>query len=112
MRQRRRPGGGPGGAKTGAARGRGSSGSRPRSRTAKQDNVERPKTDEQAVSAEGREQPQIEPEVVTTPAPVAEAPDTTTTKQQTEDPTKLDKAGDAEKPAPKKRAPRKKKADS
>jgi small subunit ribosomal protein S3 len=112
VRQRRRPGGGPGGAKTGAARGRGSSGSRPRSRTVKQDNVERPKTDEQAVSAEGREQPQIEPEVVTTPAPVAEAPDTTTPKQQTEDPTKLEQAGDAEKPAPKKRAPRKKKADS
>jgi small subunit ribosomal protein S3 len=107
VRQRRRPGGGPGGAKTGTARGRGGGGSRPRSRTAKQDNVERPKTDEQAVSAEGREQPQIEPEVVTTPAPVAEAPDTTTTETPTDEPTKLEKAGDAEKP--KKRAPRKKK---
>ena len=53
VRQRRRPGGGPGGAKTGAARSRGGSGSRPRSRTPKQDNVELPKTDEQAVSAEG-----------------------------------------------------------
>ena len=41
VRQRRRPGGGPGGAKTGAARSRGGSGSRPRSRTPKQDNVER-----------------------------------------------------------------------
>ncbi|MBA3383034.1 MAG: 30S ribosomal protein S3 [Actinobacteria bacterium] len=130
VRQRRRPGGGPGGgAKTGAARGRGSSGSRPRSRTSKQDNVERPKTDEQAVSAEGREQalePQAEAPVrdsgpgegargnrevpPVTPEVVAEAPDTTTTKKQTEGQTKLEKAGDAEKP--KKRAPRKKKADS
>src|ERR687892_46398 len=46
-----------------------------------QDNVERPRTDEAATSAEGREQPAIEPEVTTTPAPVAEAPDTTTAKQ-------------------------------
>ena len=81
VRQRRRPGGGPGGAKTGAARSRGGSGSRPRSRTPKQDNVELPKTDEQAVSAEGAEQPVIEAEVATTPAPVAEAPDTTTTTE-------------------------------
>jgi len=35
----------------------------------------------------------IEPQVETTPAPVADAPDTTTTKQQTEDPTKLDDTG-------------------
>src|ERR671910_1898121 len=46
-------------------------------RGAKQDNVERPRTDEEAVSAEGREQPEVTPEVVETPAPVAEAPDTT-----------------------------------
>jgi small subunit ribosomal protein S3 len=59
-----------------------------------QDNVERPRTDEQAKSAEGREQPPIEPQVETTPDPVADAPDTTTTKKQTEDPTKLEKAGD------------------
>jgi small subunit ribosomal protein S3 len=44
---------------------------------AKQDNVERPRTDEQAVSAEGRAQPEVKPEVEVTPAPVAEAPDTT-----------------------------------
>ena len=47
--------GGPGG---GAARGRGR---RPRPR--RQDNVERPRTDEQAPTAEGREQPAVEPEV-------------------------------------------------
>ena len=45
------------------------------------------------MSAEGREQPPIEPQVETTPAPVADAPDTTTPKQQTEDPTKLDESG-------------------
>jgi hypothetical protein len=49
----------------------------------------------------------IEPKVEETPKPVAEAPDTTTPKQQTEDPTKLDAPGDKPKPAP-----RRKKADS
>lgn len=76
--QRRRPG-----------RGRGT----PRGRAAGQDNVERPRTDESAKSAEGREQPVIEPEVEVTPEAVADAPDTTTTKVQTEDPTKLDDTG-------------------
>ena len=66
------------------------SGARPR----EQDNVERPRTDEQATSAEGREQPPVEPEASTTPAPVADAPDTTTTKTQHEDPTKLEQSGD------------------
>jgi small subunit ribosomal protein S3 len=97
--RRRRPGG-QGGGRPGGGRG-------PR-RGAR---VEQPRTDEQAVSAEGREQPEITPEVATTPAPVADAPDTTTPKQQTEDPTKLEKAGDAEKPKRPRRAP-KKKADS
>jgi hypothetical protein len=59
-----------------------------------QDNVERPRTDEEAVSAEGREQPEVEPQVEETPAPVADAPDTTTPKQQVEDPTKLEDAGE------------------
>jgi small subunit ribosomal protein S3 len=59
-----------------------------------QDNVERPRTDEEAVSAEGREQPEIKPEVEETPAPVADAPDTTTPKKQVEDPTKLEDAGE------------------
>jgi small subunit ribosomal protein S3 len=55
--------------------------------------VEQPRTDEQGVSAEGREQPVVEPEVETVPAPVEDAPDTTTQKQQVEDPTKLDDSG-------------------
>jgi small subunit ribosomal protein S3 len=66
----------------------------PRDRSGRQDNVERPRTDEQAVSAEGREQPEIEPQVETAPAPVVDAPDTTTTKTMHEDPTKLEQAGD------------------
>jgi small subunit ribosomal protein S3 len=66
----------------------------PSKRGADQDNVERPRTDEEAVSAEGREQPEIVPEVEEVPAPVADAPDTTTKKQQVEDPTKLDQSGD------------------
>jgi hypothetical protein len=71
-----------------------------------QDNVEKPRTNEQAQSAQGREQPVIEPQVESTPQPVADAPDTTTPKTQVEDPTKLEDAG---KP---KRAPRQKKADN
>jgi small subunit ribosomal protein S3 len=62
--------------------------------------VEQPRTDEQGVSAEGREQPVVEPQVEETPAAVADAPDTTTPKQMHEDPTKLDQSGNesAEKP--------------
>jgi small subunit ribosomal protein S3 len=75
----RRPGGRPGGAPD-RARG--------------QDNVERPRTDEKASSAEGREQPPVEAETTAVPEPVADAPDTTTGKQQVEDPTKLDQSGD------------------
>jgi small subunit ribosomal protein S3 len=87
VRQRRpRRGQGGGGGRPGGGRGRG----------AQQDNVERPRTDEQARSAEGREQPPVEPQVETTPAPVADAPDTTTPKQQVEDPTKLEDSGDGE----------------
>jgi hypothetical protein len=56
--------------------------------------VEQPRTDEQGVSAEGREQPVIEPQVEETPAAVADAPDTTTQKKMHEDPTKLDQSGD------------------
>jgi len=100
VRQRRRgpggggpggPGGGrgrPGGGRPGGGRGRG--GQRPAEQGGQ---VERPRTDEQGTSAEGREQPVVEPEVTTTPAPVADAPETTTPKQQTEDPTKLDESG-------------------
>jgi hypothetical protein len=86
VRQRRK-GGGPGGPRRpGGGRGRPRSGAK--------DNVERPRTDEQATSAEGREQPAVEPETQAVPEAVAEAPDTTTTKKQVEDPTKLDQSGD------------------
>jgi hypothetical protein len=68
--------------------------------------VEEPRTDEQGVSAEGREQPVIEPQVEVTPQEVAQAPDTTTPTQQVEDPTKLEQSGDPSQEKPKKRAPR------
>ncbi|MBA2357517.1 MAG: 30S ribosomal protein S3 [Actinobacteria bacterium] len=90
--RQRRGGSGAGPSGRGARGGRARpGGGAPRPR---QDNVERPRTDEQAVSAEGREQPVIVPEVESTPAPVADAPDTTTPKTQHEDPTKLDQSGD------------------
>jgi hypothetical protein len=79
VRQRRRGGGG------GRKRGE------PREETP---SVEQPRTDEAGVSAEGREQPAIEPDVETVPAPVEDAPDSTTQKQQVEDPTKLESSGD------------------
>jgi hypothetical protein len=91
---RKRGGAGRGGA--GGGRGGQSGRGRPagRGRAGQADNVEKPRTDETATSAEGREQPPVEPQVETTPAPVADAPDTTTPKpkQQTEDPTKQEKA--------------------
>jgi small subunit ribosomal protein S3 len=116
VRQRRRGPGGPGGSGRGRGRGQGG-GARPgsarpgsRDRSRGQDNVEQPRTDEKAVSAEGREQPVIEPEVEVTPQEVAEAPDTTTTKQQVEDPTKLEQSGDPSQEKPK-RGTRKTKKD-
>jgi small subunit ribosomal protein S3 len=81
--KRRRQGGG-GGQRRGSGRGRASP----------QDNVERPRTDETATSEAGREQPPVEPETQVVPAPVADAPDTTTQKKQVEDPTKLEQSGD------------------
>jgi small subunit ribosomal protein S3 len=95
-----------GGARPGGARGRGGAGGgggqRPgagdRARgqdTAVQNNaVERPRTDERGKSAEGREQPKIQPQVEETPKPVGEAPDSTTPKTEHEAPQKLDKSGD------------------
>jgi small subunit ribosomal protein S3 len=89
-----RPAGGAGGARpAGGAGGRPAGGSRPRTRG---DNVEKPRTDDAATSAEGREQPVIEPQDVQagteeTPKPV-EAPDTAPPKQ-VEDPTKPDESG-------------------
>ena len=58
------------------------------------ENVEQPRTDQGGVSAEGRQQPVIEPQVVETPAPVADAPDTTTQREMHDDPTTLDQSGD------------------
>jgi Ribosomal protein S3, C-terminal domain len=95
-----RPGGGgqgnrPGAPRTrGGAGGGGGGGTRPRNPQPRPDQgVEKPRTNDQGVSAEGRKQPVIEPNVETTPAPVAEAADTTTTKTEHEAPQKLDKSG-------------------
>jgi small subunit ribosomal protein S3 len=135
VRKRKPGGGGPGGA-AGGGRGRGAggpggqrgrAGARPGATDASRGpgganparpprsagttpppNVEKPRTDDTGTSADGREQPVIEPQVETTPAPVADAPDSTTPKQQTEDPTKLDQSGDPSAEKPKRR----KKADS
>jgi small subunit ribosomal protein S3 len=84
-----RPQGGQGGQQGGAG-----SGGQNRQRPPRNENVEKPRTDDNATSAEGREQPVIQPDVETTPKPVADAPDTTTTKKQVEDATKLDQSGD------------------
>jgi small subunit ribosomal protein S3 len=89
--RKRRPGGRPGGGQGGRGGG-GRPGGRDRARG--QETVEQPRTDEQGVSAEGREQPEIRPQVETVPQPVADAPDTTTPKTMHEDPTKLDQSGD------------------
>ncbi len=81
----------------GEGRGRGG-GTRPSGagdRARAQSGVERPRTDEAARSAEGRTQPVIEPQVESAPAPVVDAPDTTTPKTIQEDPTKLESSGDA-----------------
>jgi hypothetical protein len=97
VRPSRKRGGAGRGQGRGAQGGQGGRGGRPpagRGRAGQQDNVERPRTDEEATSAEGREQPKVEPETPVTPDAVAEAPDTTTTKKQVEDPTKLEQSGD------------------
>jgi hypothetical protein len=84
VRQRRKGQGGP---RRPGGGGRG----RPRA----QDNVERPRTDETETRPEAvREQPPVEPETQAVSAPEADAPDTTTTKKQVEDPTKLESSGD------------------
>jgi small subunit ribosomal protein S3 len=90
-------------------------GGRPAQETPVQENVEQPRTDEAGVSAEGRAQPAIEPEVQAVDAPVADAPDTTTPVVEHEEPQKLEASGDesVEKTTgksgqPKKRTPKKK----
>src|SRR5829696_394094 len=80
------------GGQAGRARGRGQGSGRVEEQRGDV-NVEQPRTDDQGVSAEGREQPVIEPQVQETPAPVADAPDTTTQKQMHDDPTKLEGSG-------------------
>jgi small subunit ribosomal protein S3 len=92
VRPGRRGRGGAGGRGGSRPGGRGA----PRDRSRGQDNVERPRTDQQAQSAAGSEQPVIEPEVTTTPPPVADAPDTTTSTQS-EAPEKKKKSEDAAK---------------
>ncbi len=109
--QPQRPGGGGPGNRAGAPRNRGGA-TRPAGEGRSQrpeTNVEKPRTDDTGASAEVREQPVIEPAVETAPAPVvADAPDSTTQKVQTEDPTKLEATGEATpKPAAKKPAARK-----
>jgi small subunit ribosomal protein S3 len=97
VRQRRRgPGGG--GGRPGQRRGGGAGGRPGSGRPRRQETVEQPRTDEQGVSAEGREQPVIEPQIPDAgleeaPKP-ADAPDTTTPKQQVEDATKLEQSAD------------------
>jgi small subunit ribosomal protein S3 len=110
---RRRRGGGPGGG------GGGPRGQRRRGAGTTRENVERPRTDETGTSAEGRTQPEIEPQVETVDAPVADAPaaerpvrdsgpgegvrgnrevppadSDSASKTMHEDPTKLDQSGD------------------
>jgi small subunit ribosomal protein S3 len=83
VKKTRRPGGRPGG--PGGRPGSGSGQSRPRPGTAKprrQESVEPPRSDENAVSAE---QPAVE-QVVTTPTPVTDAPEATTTEPTTTEP--------------------------
>jgi small subunit ribosomal protein S3 len=90
---RKRSGQGRGGG-GGQGRGQGRGRPAPRNRAA-QENAEQPRTDETATPAEGREQaaqPQVEPTAETTPAPVADAPDTAAPQQQTEDATKQEEA--------------------
>ena len=85
----KRRGGGQGRGSGGQSPGRGGQGrgrsASPRNRGAQQDNV--PNTDEVATSAEGLESGQspAEPQVETTPAPVADAPDTTTPNEEKAD---------------------------
>jgi small subunit ribosomal protein S3 len=84
--QRRGPGAG---ARPAGGGGGGGGGGRPRGQGAqargKDENVEKPRTDDQATSAEGREQPVIEPQVEETPKPVADAPDTTTPTEKADE---------------------------
>jgi ribosomal S3-like protein len=50
------------------------------------ESVEQPRTDEEGVSAEGREQPEVEPEVETAPAAVVDAPEAADEPKTVEEP--------------------------
>jgi small subunit ribosomal protein S3 len=69
-------------------RGRGGGGGQPRSggRGRAPETVERPRTDEEGVSAEGREQPEVTPEVETAPAAVVDAPEAAEEPKTAEEP--------------------------
>jgi small subunit ribosomal protein S3 len=56
--------------------------------------AEKPRTDQQGASAEGREQPAVEPEVETAPPPVEDAQEGTTPSQQVEEAAKPEGSGD------------------
>jgi small subunit ribosomal protein S3 len=66
-------------------RGRGGGGQQ-RGRARSQETVERPRTDEEGVSAEGREQPEVQPEVETAPAAVVDAPEAAEEPKTAEEP--------------------------
>jgi len=70
-------GGGGGGQRPQGGQGGGGQGGQNRQRPPRNENVEKPRTDDNATSAEGREQPVIKPDVEATPKPVADAPETT-----------------------------------
>src|ERR671934_157718 len=76
-----------GGRLGGGGGGRGRGGRPQPDRGARRETVEQPRTDAAGVSAEGRQQPAIDPQVEETPAPVVDAPDTTTPKKMHDDPT-------------------------
>jgi small subunit ribosomal protein S3 len=83
---------GQGGQGQGGQRPAGGAGGRQQRPPRPQENVEKPRTDDSGVSAEGREQPVIQPEPETTPKPVADAPDTTSNQDPS---AKSDKDGDS-----------------
>jgi small subunit ribosomal protein S3 len=92
VRRRRGGGGGPGGPGgrgRGRGRGGGGGGGAPRGgeRTQSPTSTEQPRTDQTGTSAEGPEQPVIEPQVEQVDAPVAEAPETATPEAAPEEKT-------------------------
>jgi small subunit ribosomal protein S3 len=86
-------------------------GPRPPREEAPAETIEQPRTDEQGVPAEGRDQPVIEPQVEETPSAVVEAPEPTTQTEAPEAPTEpeqseqsADDAAEQKKPKPSTRA--------